>query len=269
MARAAAKTAAPKVATPAEAPVARKKVAPVAVAEEVVEEVAEEDFVEQQEDDVAAEAEVENAEVEVEVKNTEEAAVSIYDEVLAVCNAGTAPFAPRNSKEDKQKYLYRMLDTVSTVEPVDLYDNMSVGAKEWYDAGITATEKNHPIVAPVGFSDMGEAPAASAPKPKRAGNGEALKAYREGEKAKKEAAIARGEVPAPKVKKEKKEKGPRVEGSLFTIRRVILSNLTADAAEIARLVAAKGIVTKMSTISTTRAGTLDAYNAMKEMGMLK
>lgn len=190
---------------------------------------------------------------------------SLYDYTLDHLLAAEPGFARQHPKEDAQLFLRRFVGALGALSD-ESYQQLPKGAKVWYNecADAMTAEKACPLLE--GYTGSpASAPAAAG----RKGNGDALAKYREEQKRLKAEAIANGTAVAKAPKAVKAPAGPKVDGIVATMRKILLRNPAMTAEEMVKAGEAAGFSDlKSSTIAAIRTDTLATYNILKDMGLL-
>ena len=236
MAKAAAKTPAPKKATAKSAPAKTKAETAADLAHGTEEEeVTEEEVTEETEEQEAAEREAPAMEAAAEPTD--------FDQLLDLSRAIDPKFGSEMAKEGTQHFLVRML-TALTDSTAEQFDSLPLTAQTWYENAVEEGNNKQDITPPDGYI----APSAAAPAAKKAAG-------------KKKAATAKTPK-EPKAPKAPKVPKVREASKTYPIRLLVCKNpsITLEA-----LVAALPSAGK-TTISTVRSDALATLKAAAESG---
>lgn len=205
---------------------------------------------------------------------TDETALTPYDELMTAARAFKADFAPQHAKEAEHAFLVRLIEAVGGA-PEDAWNAMESDgpAQTWYNDACQLLDDKKPVTAPEGMPPV----VAEAPKAKRSA-ADALAEVNAKKKAAKEAAAGAAKPTpstAPKpAKAEKAAKAPKApkaekaEGATIMLRRLVIENESITTEALMAELTKAGIATTPSTISTVRADTLRTLRVLRKMGRL-
>jgi hypothetical protein len=196
-----------------------------------------------------AEPEVKVAEPvqEAAAATADENTVTVYDELLDVCQGLVEGFKSQGKNETDQQFFARMISVMSEIpEPaegeVDQFEELPQGVRDWYNAAGEAINGGKLAPAPDGFVTVSQ-------------------------KAKTNGAAA-ADKPAKVAKEPAPPKEPRVtgQGVIGIGRKTIIENMGKTSDEIKAMVKAKFPDMKDSTFSAVWTDTMSTVKLVQELG---